>query len=167
MFVNSVMIISAALSWLAVSFLLFLKTFFIIRLHYHMHAVHRSGRPVVAVWFMLVNNSDVWTMHHAFVALILLVWRQEGHQACKKLEWWGTGVVICLERCADLHMAPLMPLPLTVSCFSKIQIGFTFLVPAHLGSPRQRAVKRVCVCVSVCVCVCVWTTHIFMAVKAV
>jgi len=40
-----------------------------------------------------------------------------------------------------------MPLPLTVSCFSKIQIGFTFLVPAHLGSPGQRAVKRVCVCV--------------------
>ena len=56
-------------------------------------------------------------------------------------------MVICVERCADLHMAQLMPLPLTVSCFSKIQIGFTFLVPAHLGSPRQRAVKRVCVCV--------------------
>jgi len=46
-----------------------------------------------------------------------------------------------------LHMAQLMPLPLTVSCFSKIQIGFTFLVPAHLGSPGQRAVERVCVCV--------------------
>ena len=39
-----------------------------------------------------------------------------------------------------------MPLPLTVSCFSEIQIGFTFLVPAHLGRPGQRAVKRVCVC---------------------
>jgi len=48
-----------------------------------------------------------------------------------------------LEQGADLHMAQLMPLPLTVSCFSKIQIGFTFLVPAHLRSPRQRAVKRV------------------------
>ena len=47
------------------------------------------------------------------------------------------------ERGADLHMAQLMPLPLTVSCFSKIQIGFTFLVPAHLGSPGKRAVKRV------------------------
>jgi len=45
-----------------------------------------------------------------------------------------------------LHMAQLMALPLTVSCFSKIQIGFTFLVLAHLGSPGQRAVKRVCVC---------------------
>jgi len=52
-------------------------------------------------------------------------------------------VVICLERDADLHMAQLMPLPLTVCCFSKIQIGFTFLVPAHLGSPRQSAVKQV------------------------
>ena len=47
--------------------------------------------------------------------------------------------------------AQLMPLPLTVSCFSKIQVGFTFLVLAHPGSPGQRAVKRVCV--SVCVCV--------------
>ena len=56
-------------------------------------------------------------------------------------------MVICLERGADLHMAQLMPLPLTVSCFSKIQIGFTFLVLAHPGSPGQRAVKRVCVCV--------------------
>jgi len=56
---------------------------------------------------------------------------------------WGAVVVICLQRGADLHMAQLMPLPLTVSCYSKIQIGFTFLVPAHLGSPGQRAVKRV------------------------
>jgi len=52
----------------------------------------------------------------------------------------------CLELGADLHIAQLMPLPLTVSCFRKILIGFTFLVPAHLGSPGKRAVKRVCVC---------------------
>jgi len=63
-------------------------------------------------------------------------------------------MVICLERVADLHMAQLMPLPLTVSCFSKIQIGFAFLVPAHPGSlekgplnVRARACARVCVCV--------------------
>ena len=55
-------------------------------------------------------------------------------------------MVICLERDADLHMAQLMPLPLTVSCFNEIQIGFTFLVTAHLGSPGKRAVIRVCVC---------------------
>jgi len=54
-------------------------------------------------------------------------------------------MVICLERGADLHMAQLMSLPLTVSGFSKIQVGFTFLVPAHPGSPRQRAIKRVVV----------------------
>ena len=65
-----------------------------------------------------------------------------------KTEWWGAGMVICLEQDADLHMAQLMPLPLTVSCFSKIQIGFTFLVPAHPGSPGHRAIKRVCVCVT-------------------
>jgi len=52
-------------------------------------------------------------------------------------------MVICLERGADLHTAQLMPLLLTVSCFSKIQI--TFLVPAHPGSPRQMAVKQACV----------------------
>ena len=81
----------------------------------------------------------------AFSALTMLVGRQEEHPACKKLEWWGTGVVICLEQGAYLHMARLMPLPLTVSCSSKIQIGFTFLVPADLGTPGKRAVKRVCV----------------------
>jgi len=62
-------------------------------------------------------------------------------------------MAICLERGADLHMAHLMLLPLTVSCFSKIQIGFTFLVPAHPGGPGQRAVKRVRACVRVRVCV--------------
>jgi len=56
-------------------------------------------------------------------------------------------MVICVEQGADLHMAQLMPLPLTLSCFSKIEIGFTFLLPAHPGSPGKRAVKWVCVCV--------------------
>ena len=86
-----------------------------------------------------------------FIALTLLVGWQEGHPACKKTERWVAGMVICLERGADLQMAQLMPLPLTVSCFSNIQIGFTFLVPAYQGSPRKRAVKQVCVCVCVCV----------------
>ena len=57
-------------------------------------------------------------------------------------------MVICLELGADLHIAQLMPLPLTVSCFSKIQIGFTFLVPAHLGSHGKRLLNG-CVCVQV------------------
>jgi len=50
-------------------------------------------------------------------------------------------MVICLELGADLRMAQLMPLPLTVSCFSKIQIGFTFLVPPHLGRETGECVR--------------------------
>ena len=79
-----------------------------------------------------------------------VLWRcwlgsRKGIRPVKKLEWWGTGMVICLERDADLHMAQQMPLPLIVSCFSKIQIGFTFLVPAHLGSPGKGPLNG-CVC---------------------
>ena len=92
-----------------------------------------------------------YSIYIAFSALTLLVGWQEGHLTCKKLSggvlaWLS---VLTLERGADLHMAQLMPLPLTVSCISKIQIGFTFLIPVHLGSPGQRAVKRVCVCVAI------------------
>ena len=57
-------------------------------------------------------------------------------------------MVICLERGADLHMAQLMPLPLTLSCFIKIQTGFTFLAPAHSGSPGQGSLNG---CMYVCV----------------
>ena len=56
-------------------------------------------------------------------------------------------MVIYLDLCADLHMAQLMPLPLTLSCFSKIQIGFTFLVLAHPGSPEKGPLNG-------CVCAC-------------
>ena len=59
-------------------------------------------------------------------------------------------MVICLERGADLHMAQLMQLPLTVSCSSKIQIGFTFLVPAYPGCPgKKRPLNGCCCCCSV------------------
>ena len=73
-----------------------------------------------------------------------------GRKGIRPVKNWAVGCWrgICLECGADLHMSQLMPLPLTVSCFSKIQIGFAFLVPAHLGSPGKRAVKRVCVYVS-------------------
>jgi len=60
------------------------------------------------------------------MCLTLLVGWQEGHPACKKTEWWGAGVVVCLEQGADLHMAQLTPLPLTVTCFSKIHMGLPF-----------------------------------------
>ena len=67
----------------------------------------------------------------SFSAFTLLVGWQEGHPACKKLERCGAGVVICLERGAELHMAQLMPLPLTA------RLVFSFLVPAHLGCPGK------------------------------
>jgi len=80
----------------------------------------------------------------AFSALMLLAGDRNGIQPIKN-EWWGTGMVICLESDADFHMTRLMPLPLTVSCFSKIQIDFTFLVPAHPGSPGKGPLNvRVC-----------------------
>jgi len=93
-----------------------------------------------------VNSQPVLTAQ--FSAIIALVGQQEGHPACKKRVVGS--MVVSLERGADLHMAQLMPLPLTVSCFCNIQIGFTFLVPAHPGSPGKRAVKRVCVFVCQC-----------------
>jgi len=87
----------------------------------------------------------------AFSALTLLVWQQEGHPACKKTQQWGAGMVVCLEQGADLHMAQLMPLPLTVSCFTKIQICFTFLILAHPGSPDKGLLNR---CTSACFILC-------------
>jgi len=78
----------------------------------------------------------------AFSAFTLLVARQEGHPACKKQ---SGGVLAWLSVWSKVQtcIAQLMSLPLTVSCFSKIQIGFTFLVLIHLGSPGKRAVKWV------------------------
>ena len=79
----------------------------------------------------------------SFSALTLLVGWQEGHPACKKL---SCGVLAWLSVWSKVltRMAQLMPLPLTVSFFSKIQIGFfTFLMLADLGSPRKRVIKRV------------------------
>ena len=87
-------------------------------------------------------------LSYTFSALMLLVGRQEGHPACKKTEWWGAGVVICLEWVADLHMVQLMPVPLTVSCFSKIQIDFTFWYQLTRVIPDKGPLNR-------CVCVCV------------
>ena len=81
----------------------------------------------------------------AFSALTLLVGRQEGHPAYKKL----SGEVICLEQGADLHMAQLMPLPLTVSCFSKIQIGLPFWYRlTRVVLDKGPLNGCVCVCVS-------------------
>ena len=87
--------------------------------------------------FAIASETNYTCIYYnfAFSALMLLVWRQEWHPVCKKLSG-GLLAWFCLRQGADLHMAQLMPLPLTVSCFSKIQIGFTFLVLAHLGKVK-------------------------------
>jgi len=83
---------------------------------------------------------------YAFSALTLLVGRQEGHPACKKLEWWGAGVVICLERDANLHMAQLMPLLRTVSCFRLVLPFWYWLTQVVL----EKEPLNGCVCMHVC-----------------
>jgi len=88
----------------------------------------------------------------AFSALTLLVGRQEGHPACKKLSVWVLAW-LCLGRGADLHMVQVMPLPPTVSCFSKIQISFTFLIPAHPVVPD----KGCCCC-----CIVHLSSHLYI-----
>ena len=89
---------------------------------------------LVWYWPILLKLFDSFGVFISFSALTLLVGRQEGHPAYKKLTG---GVLAWLSVWSKVHMAQLMPLPLTVSCFSKIQIGFTFLVLAHLGSPKK------------------------------
>jgi len=98
----------------------------------------------IGVPFWVLTRVGPWN-HACLQCFDAVGWAAGRASGLYKTEWWGASVVICLERGADLHMAQLMPLPLTVSCFSKIQIGVTFLVPAYPGSSGQRAVKRVCV----------------------
>jgi len=69
---------------------------------------------------------------------MLLVGRQEGHPACKKLSGGVLAWLSVWSEVQNLHTAQLMPLPLTVSCFNKIQIGFTFLVPVQLGKGKVK-----------------------------
>jgi len=118
------------------------------------------SRPVLVAVFQ-VNRSYPVLLDIILFAHLLVGW-QEGHPACKKL---SSGLLAWLSVWSEMQtFIWLMPLPLTVSCFSKIQIGFTFLVPAHLGSPGKRAVKRVCACahfwsrcssaISSCFCEC-------------
>ena len=64
--------------------------------------------------WILVIRSQCDPVLFTFCALTLLLGWQEGHPACKKTEWWGAGMVICLDLVADLHMAQLMPLPLSL-----------------------------------------------------
>jgi len=88
-----------------------------------------------------ITSPNINRFSYFFCAFSALVGWQEGHPACKKQ---SGGVLAWLSVWSEvqyLHMAQLMPLPLIVSCSSKIQIGFTFLAPAYPGCPGKEAVK--------------------------
>ena len=115
------------------------------------------------MWAVRVISSLCSLCSWMYFHLPSVLWRcwLGGRKGIRPVKNWAVGcwcVVVCLEQRAGLHMAQLMSLLLTVSCFSKIQIGFTFLVPAHLGSLRKRAVKRARV--RACVCVYMMYFHI-------
>jgi len=116
----------------------------------HNYCQHSSAYKSHPSSFILILHTYSWSINFVLVLSFVpsVLWRcwLGGRKGIRpvKTEWWGAGMVICLQRGADLHMAQLMPLPLTVSCFNKSQIGFTFLLPSHPGSHGQRAVKRVC-----------------------
>jgi len=100
------------------------------------------------LFIIIIIGSSSSSSALAFSALTLLVGQQEGHTACKKL---SGGV---LERGADLHIAQLMPLLLTDTCFSKIQIGLPFWYRLTRVVPEKGPLNRcVCVCVVVVVAV--------------
>ena len=96
-----------------------------------------------AAWYFI----EVVEPAYSFSALTLLVGRQEGHPVCKK-EWWGTGVVICLERGADLHMAQLMPLHSLSLASVKSRLVLPFWYWLTRVVPEQGPLNG-------CVCVCV------------
>jgi len=109
-------------------------------------------RSVVVVVDLVESRSSLYTSEPHSCCCMSLIYCLQCFDAvgwaaerASGPEWWGAGVVICLERGSDLHMAQRIPLPLTVSCFSEIQIGFTFLVPAHRVVP-DKGPFNVCVC---------------------
>ena len=112
--------------------------------------------PSIVTPFWLIRRYIVYNLVHRYWQIDLtkvvpsVLWRcwLGGRKGIRPVKNWVVGCwhgYLSGARCR-LAYAQLMPLPLTVSCSSKIQIGFTFLVPAHPGSPGQRAIKRVCVC---------------------
>jgi len=118
--------------------------------HARMHRWMERWKTMPLVAHRMCSGNNSWTLcfaHYVNGLIPSVLWRcwLGDRKGIRPVKNWVVGCWHgCLERGADLHMAQLMPLPLTVSCFSKIQTGFTFLVPAHLGSSGKRAVKRVC-----------------------
>ena len=115
------------------------------------HHRHRSRSPADSG--KVTAAVTAWRLYLAMPRISIIYGRQEGHPACKKLSggmlvWlsvWSKVQTCIWPSCCHCHSLTVK----TVSCFSKIQIGSTFLVPAHLGSPGKRAVKRMCVCLHI------------------
>jgi len=114
---------------------------------------HNTNRLAYLHFTTVTANYAVWSIDNDFIGMAAtpsVLWRcwlggRKGIRPVKKLGQWVVGVVMSGAR-RRLHIAQLMPLPLTVSCFSKIQIGFTFLVLAHPGRPGKGPLNG-CVCV--------------------
>jgi len=84
-------------------------------------------------WISLWIFSFIKFVYWYFSALTLMAGQLAGHPACKKTEWWGAGMVICLGRGANLLMAQLMSLPFTVSCSFWVQLTRVVLVKGSLN----------------------------------
>ena len=125
--------------------------FGVVRLSVHICVLGCTGLLSTSSFMFVQFCRAVCLTLCAFSALMLLIEWQEGHPACKKTEWWGAGMVVWLERGADLHMTQRTPLPLTVSCFSKIQIGFYRAMLCIRGTSHTHIQDILCpsVCLSV------------------
>jgi len=138
-------------------------------------ALHCSLMLLVG-WYQFQNifHESVFVMYlHCLLPSVLWRCRLGGRKGIRpvKTEWWCVLAWLSIWSEVQTCMAQLMPLPLTVSCFSKIQIGFTFLVPAHPGSPRQRAVEHVrvshCLLITVLLVTFVTFSVVYLLVKPV
>ena len=96
------------------------------------------------LWIILEVTLAVWNLSNSFIGNITCI----NYSVCIH-EWWGAGMVICLEQGADLHTAPLMPLPLTVSCSSKSRLVLPFWYRLTRVVPDKWLLNG-------CVCVCVY-----------
>jgi len=103
--------------------------------------------------------SALYNLYYIILMNPSVLWRcwLGGRKGIRPVKKPGGGVLAWLSAWSEVQTCnwPSWCHCHSLSCFSKIQIGFTFLVPAHLGSHGKRVVKRVCVCVCVCVCACV------------
>ena len=106
----------------------------------------RGKNDISTIYCAEINAFSAYT----FSDMTLLVGRQEGHPACKN----SGGVLVWFSIWSKVQTCIWPPAADATATHCLL-----LLVPAHLGSPGKRAVKRVCVCVCVCVCYCAEMAH--------